>query len=346
MLKHGGNLLYFSEKYGIDKKSLIDLSSNTVEPESALFDDLDYKFLLSGLFSETPYRLRDAISKKFSLDKEKIIAGSGSLSLIKDLCMIFSKREALIYEPAFSEYEILAKAFDMKVDFRFAKEEKNFEFELLEINHDIVFICNPNNPTGGFISPLKLSQFIEENKDTFFVVDESYIEFASDTSVFNFAKSDNFAVLRSFSKLYGLAGARVGWLYTPNSEIIEKLNRINLSWSVSALAEELAIRALDLDYSNKIAQIVNVRDWLREEMKKSGYVETFESKTNFLLFKLKRKDSAWLFDKMIKEGFLIRDCSNFRGLSDKFFRISIKDKRTTEKFLNSFLKVYGRWLKR
>ena len=339
MLRHGGNILYFSKKYGIDKKNLIDLSSNTVEPEDILFNNIDYKFLLSGLFSETPYRLKDAISEKFSLDKEKIVVGSGSLSLIKDLCAVFSKREALIYAPTFSEYEILAKAFDMNVDFASAEESKAFRFKLAKSRHGVAFICNPNNPTGGFIQSKELALFIEDNTDTFFIVDESYIEFADDFSVFNFAKSDNFAVLRSFSKLYGLAGARVGWLYTPNKKIVKRLNKISLSWSVSALAEELAIRALNMDYSNKISQIVSVRDWLKEKMEESGYVKTFESRTNFLLFKLKKKDAGWLFDKMIKEGFLIRDCSNFKGLSDKFFRISIKDKKTMEKFLDSFLKV-------
>ncbi len=147
---------------------------------------------------------------------------------------------------------------------------------------------------------------------------------------------NNLIVLRSFSKIYGLAGLRVGYAYSNNKKLLKEIENHNLAWGISSLSEYLAIKLLNTDTTKTALKIAKIRDHVFKKLKKFKNIKVFPSQTNFLLIKLKNARADYLFDKLLSKRILIRNCKNIRGLDNSFIRISIKDAPSMELFLTSF----------
>jgi len=262
--------------------------------------------------------LRNALAKKFRLDPNRIILGSGSDQIFELICKAFLKKgdEVIVPEFSFIIYRIYSKLYGGNV--KYAKE-KNFTVSVKNIlskvtrKTKIVFLANPNNPTGtiiGKIDLLKLRRKLRSN--ILLVIDDAYFEYVKNKNYSSgiklFSNFKNVIVTRTFSKIYGLAGLRIGWGYGPKN-FINILNQIKPPFNVNGAALFTAAASIkDTKWLKR--EIKHVNKWVRifyQTFKNFG-IETNLSNANFLLVNFSRikKDSKKIFLKLAKAGILVR----------------------------------------
>lgn len=298
----------------------------------------------------------DSLSSKFlsslkkytNLAESNLLVGNGAIEIIYNFCNCFlsKKTKILIPIPTFQEYESASFLNECKIEFfqtmNLANDIDSFILKIPK--NGCVFICNPNNPTGELIPKKYMIKIIESARknSTLVFVDECFIELTPkfNESVLDYVtKVDNLLVLRSLTKSFGIPGIRIGYAAGP-SKIIQILNKIKIPWSVNSLAQDAGIIALKnkifLSKSNKL--IEQEYNFLRNKIDQLYGFQCFTSYTNFILIKSKY-NSTNLQKKLLKNNILIRDCKNFRGLSNKFFRIAIKSHKENLKLVKALERI-------
>ena len=264
-------------------------------------------------------RLIETISKKFNLNKEKIICGAGSDEIIQMICTLFLNKDDEVVVPQYSflMYRIYAKIVGAKVKF---SKEVNFKVSVDEIlkkvgrNTKIVFIANPNNPTGTYLTKKELLKLRKKlNKKILLVVDDAYFEYMMNkdySPALNiFKNSSNVFILRTFSKIHGLAALRVGWGYG-DKKIIKELYKIKPPFNVNKFAQDCAVEAL---YDNKHIKnsIKHNTYWckkIKSELQKYD-ITTNEVTANFFLLNFKncKFSSNFISRKLENRGIILRE---------------------------------------
>ena len=262
--------------------------------------------------------LRKTIAKKFKLDQSRIILGSGSDQIFELICKAFLNKndEVVVSQYSFIIYRIYSKINFAKVIYA---PENNFNFSvnniLMSVNKKtkIVFIANPNNPTGTYIDKEEILRLRKKlRSDILLVVDDAYFEYINhkdyESGLELFSKSKNVVVTRTFSKIYGLAGLRIGWGYA-SKKIINSLYNIKPPFNVSRPALFAAAVAIkDTAWLNK--EIQHVRKWSKKlhDTFKELKIESNMTSVNFLLinFDRARKTSEQVFYSLAKAGILLR----------------------------------------
>jgi threonine-phosphate decarboxylase len=207
-----------------------------------------------------------------------------------------------------------------------------------------VFLCNPNNPTGKLLSKEQLNLIIQKAKklSSIVFVDECFIELVpeSNESIISYVKKyDNLFVLRSLTKSFGLAGIRIGYA-AASKQLIEILQKIKIPWSVNSLAQNAAKIAIKNNSHLIKSKLVIKKEsiYLKNKISQLDGFECNDSSTNFILIKTKY-DSTKLQQKLLKHKILIRDCKNFRGLDNHYFRIAIKSHKDNVKLVKALEKI-------
>ncbi len=293
--------------------------------------------------------LRNILAKKFKLDSKRIILGSGSDQIFELICKSFLNKndEVIVPEFSFIIYRIYSKIYGAKV--KYAKE-KNFKISINNIlskvtkKTKIVFLANPNNPTGTIISKkelLKLRKKLRSN--ILLVIDDAYFEYVKDKNYSSglklFSNFKNVIVTRTFSKIYGLAGLRIGWGYGPKS-LIYSLNQIKPPFNINRAALFAAVESIrDVKWLNK--EIKHVNKWSKifyQNFKDLG-IETNSSHGNFLLvnFDKIRRSSKKIFFKLAKNGILVRKMDVYKIANS--LRITIGNNLENKKFIKIIKKV-------
>ena len=280
-------------------------------------------------------RLRNNLKWFTGLNRSQILIGNGATEIIYNFCSAFvnKKTKVLIPCPTFSEYEKAVKFCGGKIiHFRSLNLNNDFSKFLSKIpTKGIVFFCNPNNPTGELLSKKQMKEIVEtaKKKSALVFVDETFIELVPDsnpTLVPNIRIYENLFILRSFTKSFGLAGLRIGY-GLGSKNIIEILQRIKIPWNVNYLAQSAASAAICysefLERSCKAIKKEN--SFLMNSLSKFEWLSCFQSSTNFILIKTKI-NSKLLQKKLLKKNILIRDCSSFCGLNEKYVRIAVKNR--------------------
>ncbi len=275
-------------------------------------------------------RLKDSIAKKFNTSPNQVTIGNGSNDIIEFIARSFlGPDDSAIYsEHAFAVYPLVVKAVGAK---GIEVPAKDFSHDLeamlkaIEENTKLIFIANPNNPTGSFVELDELLAFLEKvPEDIIVLLDQAYFDYSSfETRDANFdilKKFPNLVMSRSFSKAYGLAGFRVG--YSVSSEdIANYLNRVRQPFNANSLALYAAEKALeDDDYMNQCLQLNSEqKKVLYEGLNSQGY-EYLPSRANFISFDCK-KDSNDAFNKLLHEGVIVRSLGVYK--MPNFLRVSI-----------------------
>lgn len=329
--KHGGNIYEIKRRYG---KGVIDFSAN-VSPlglatgiKETLYKDLNR---ISCYPDPEAKDIREKIAKFWGIRKDNLLLGNGSVELIYLLTSLYRPKTASIPIPTFSEYEYSIRNLNCKIQFLKLKEKKSFKLDLSKvIRSDIFFLCHPNNPTGNFI--LDDLRVVERLADKLIIVDEAFMDFLVDqekyTLIWKAIDSKKIAVLRTFTKFFGLAGLRIGYLIT-HKKIIDRLRQCQPPWMINSLAQ-LAVQLIldDKEYISKTYRLIEKeRRYLFEQLSKIKGLEPFPSVANFLLIKIERDNltSDILVKRLIEKGILVRDCSNFRNLNNnRYIRIAVR----------------------
>ena len=296
--------------------------------------------------------LRKEISKKFNCDFNKIICGAGSDEIIQMICQLYLKPsdEVIVPQYSFLMYRIYTQIIGAKVIF---SKEKNFKVSVPEIiksvskKTKIVFIANPNNPTGTYLTKLELIELRKKlRKNILLVLDDAYFEYMKNkdykSSLDLFKNKNNVVVIRTFSKIYGLASLRIGWGYA-SKKIINAMNLIKPPFNVNHLAQTAAIEALkDKNFISK-----SVKHNIIEANKVKNILEKLnifsnEVTANFLLLNFdKCKFSArHVFNKLQSKGIILRSTDNGYNIKNKL-RLTIGSKKENIKFISTIRSIFN-----
>ena len=333
-------------------KKIIKLSAN----ESALGTspkakkEINKKINLSKYPDSKSNNLRLNISKKFNCEFGKIICGAGSDEIIQIICQLFlkPKDEVIVPQYSFLMYRIYSKISGAKV--LYAKEN-NFKISVSEIikkvskKTKIVFLANPNNPTGTYIKKNELLELRKKLKSNILlVVDDAYDEYMQKKDYASglrlFKKSKNVIILRTFSKIYGLASLRIGWGYGPK-KIIDAMNIIKPPFNVNVAAQLAAVAALkDKSFINK--SIKHNFIWankIKKVLNKLNII-TNEVATNFLLLNFSKcKYSAnYIQKKLENNGIILRSMQTYK--IKNALRLTIGSSAANNKLVSILNKIF------
>ncbi|MDA9696511.1 histidinol-phosphate transaminase [Candidatus Pelagibacter sp.] len=294
--------------------------------------------------------LRKAISKAYKCNSEKIICGAGSDEVIQMLCQLFltAKDEVVVPEYSFLMYRIYSKIVGAKVVFA---KEINFKVSVNEIlkkitkKTKIVFIANPNNPTGTYLTKKEVLELRKRlNKKILLVIDDAYAEYMKNKDYSSgldlFKNKNNVFILRTFSKMFGLASLRVGWGYG-SKKIVDALNVIKPPFNVNGIAQLAATESL----KDKAFITKSIRHNLLYSEKIKKFLETYNIfsnsvSANFLLlnFEKCRYSAKFLYKKLKNKGIILRSTEDGYHIKNKL-RLTIGSKKENLKFISAIKQI-------
>ena len=279
-----------------------------------------------------PYcaELRGKLAVHESISAENIVCGNGADDLIFRIVHAFKPKKAMVCAPTFTEYSRALAEVGCEIFEHILAESRDFELgedilPKLDSSLDMCFICTPNNPSGRLAVPEILANIAEKCRDNniILVCDECFMGFVEDSESYSLRQfmNGNCIILKAFTKLFAMAGIRLGYAVCGSSHIAEMIQQSGQFWSVSALAQTAGIAALDENgYVRKtVRYITEERRFLAAELSKIG-VKVYSGTANFLLF----KSRTGLAEELLSQGILIRDCTNFSGLTEGFYRVAVR----------------------
>ena len=316
---------------GINNAIKLASNENPMGPSPRIFDSIEAVLKETHRYPDgNATRLKSTIGRKFNVKDEQVTIGNGSNDIIEFVARIFlSIVDSAIYsEHAFAVYPLVVRAVGAK---GIEVPAKNFSHDLdqmlesIQDNTKLIFIANPNNPTGSFIEYDQLISFLEKVPEKIIVLlDQAYFEYSSfETKDIEFdilSRFPNLIMSRSFSKAYGLAGFRVGFCVS-SREIADYLNRVRQPFNANSLALYAAEKALeDQDFIDKCLQLnLEQKEILFEALASLGY-DCLPSKGNFISFDCKQ-DSREAFNKLLVEGVIVRSLAVYK--MPNYLRVSV-----------------------
>ncbi len=333
-------------------KNIIKLSAN----ESALGvsnkvqKEINKKIKLFAYPDSKSKDLRKSISKKFKCKFDNIICGAGSDEIIQIICTLFlkPKDEVIVPQYSFLMYRIYSKIAGAKVVF---SKEKNFKISIDEIlkkvskKTKIVFLANPNNPTGTYLKKKELIILRKKlRSNILLVVDDAYVEYMRnkdyESGLKLFKNKSNVIILRTFSKIYGLASLRIGWGYGPKN-IIDAMNKIKPPFNVNAVAQSAAVVALnDKKFISK--SIKHNLFWAKKFKKifENYSIKSNEVSANFLLLNFDncKFSASYIKKKLENNGIILRGMKSYN--IKNALRLTIGNSNANNKVVNNFKKIF------
>ena len=279
------------------------------------------------------------------VEKSQVLCGNGASELLAAIVHAIRPKKVVIPVPSFYGYEWAAQMVDAHMEFVQLKENENFAItetflDVLREDVDLLFLASPANPVGNEISREMLQLLLKKCKDCGItvVLDECFIEFAGDAHTQELLHDfKNLIIVRAFTKIYGIPGVRLGYLIA-DSHMRARIARQLPEWNLSVFAQAAGViyeKRPDWDAEKYLADTRNLicreREYLINALNETGKdnIRIYDSVANYILF----YTEAPLYDRLLKEGILIRDCSNYRGLGKGYYRIAVKDHASNERLM-------------
>jgi threonine-phosphate decarboxylase len=342
-VSHGGDVWGFARKYNIPLEKVLDFSGpiNFLGPPPKAVEAVkQYAKLIRFYPDPDPVEFRTEIAEYVGhgIKASNVILGNGSIELIYMIAEAFHRNfKAVIPIPSFSEYEKAALRVGGEPVFVKLPDDFMLDVEAVKkaVTDDtrLVSICNPHSPSGTLYSKEKVLDLVEfcREKNVIVSVDENYIEFAEkgqDNTMAGYVKKyENLFVIKSVTKFYGMPGIRLGYGLATES-LIDTLQTVRQPWSINSLAGCATLAAFkDTAFiENTKRTITEERTRFAEMLSEIDGLHVFPSVTNFLLVKilLKKVTATTLKEELAKQGLLIRDCSTFMGLDNRYFRVTVR----------------------
>lgn len=355
---HGSDLEKIEQLYNIKKEAITSFSAN-VNPlgiskklRQSLADNLD---VITSYPDREYTSLRKRIGEYIDADYENIIVGNGSTELISLLIQIRKPKKALLIGPTYSEYERELNLSGCVITNYNLQEENDFMIDFEELERsiragvDFLILCNPNNPTSSAINQGQLRKLLEicKDKNVFVMVDETYVEFAKDmdniTLVPLTKEYSNCIVLRGISKFFASPGLRLGYAICSDHDFLEEINRRKNPWTINSLASVAGeIMFQDEEYiALTKTYIDSERERICKILSECKNVKFYPPTANFVLVKILKPTitSRDIFERAIVKGLMIRDCSSFNQLGDKYIRFCFMSKEKNDELLEILLDV-------
>lgn len=335
MIEGHGDDLY---KYG--KKIVSNFSSNVYNriDHSGLYQRLNERLSTICSYPEPmPYSLESEIARRYSLTPRQVCVTNGATEAIYLIAQVFQGRISAVLGPTFSEYADACRVHRHKV-------KPFYSLDALPEDAELVWICNPNNPTGEVRNKEDLKALVDSHPDKLFIFDQSYEYFTlkSLLGIKEAASFPNVILLHSMTKQYAIPGLRVGY-FTVSEGLTDDVRCRRMPWSVNSLAIEAAKYLLEEGdgISADIPQLLAERERLTNLLLATGMLEIWPTDTHYMLIKLRMGKAAALKDFLaVNHGILIRDASNFEGLDERFFRIATQTPEENDKLV----KAISEWM--
>ena len=335
MIEGHGDDLY---KYG--KKIVSNFSSNVYNriDHSGLYHRLNERLSTICSYPEPmPYSLESEIARRYSLTPRQVCVTNGATEAIYLIAQVFQGRISAVLGPTFSEYADACRVHRHKV-------KPFYSLDALPEDAELVWICNPNNPTGEVRNKEDLKALVDSHPDKLFIFDQSYEYFTlkSLLGIKEAASFPNVILLHSMTKQYAIPGLRVGY-FTASEGLTDDVRCRRMPWSVNSLAIEAAKYLLEEGdgISADIPQLLAERERLTNLLLATGMLEIWPTDTHYMLIKLRMGKAAALKDFLaVNHGILIRDASNFEGLDERFFRIATQTPEENDKLV----KAISKWM--
>jgi len=319
-----------------------------------------------------PSEVESALARCNNIEGDEISIGIGASELIDRLIRIIKPKRGLLLSPCFSEYERCLINQESTVIYHNLSKYDDFivnegvysSIDRLE-KGDIFFICTPNNPNGLLVPLDILFECIKrcDERGIYLVIDISFLDFtksyginvlekgmSSDIKTYYDEKLNKLIVnskyiflLNTFTKLFSIPSLRIGYGFSNNKELIKDLNKYYIPWSISTLAQKVALTICDDESYGKWIEdtkdtVAGLRENLIDNLSKFP-ITIYKSDANFILFRDENNNN--LREDLLKYDISIRDCSNYRELGSTYYRIAIKTKKDNEYLVKVFKKLYG-----
>ncbi len=336
------------ERLGIHPDEVLDFSvnSNPFGPSPQV-----WKAIRQTPLERYPDResiaLRRALSQRLDVPAEQIVVGNGTAELIQLAAFAFLQRgeNVLIAEPTFGEYERSARLMDSNIyrwratsETRFAFQSEQIQKKLNERKYRMMFLCNPNNPTGQVFPLCDLDMLTKFFPDTLFIVDEAYLAFVPGMKSAVTLLRKNILTLRSMTKDYAIAALRLGYVVADQA-IIQALVNLRPAWNANALAQAAGLAALqdEAHQHETLAQLQREKQILMSGLKDLGY-EPVPSQTHYFLLPV--EDGVDFRQRLLTRSILVRDCASF-GLP-AYVRIATRKPDENKRLLQTIKEVFLR----
>lgn len=339
---HGSDLEKIEEIYGIRKEEITSFSAN-VNPlgiSPRLRKELSEHVDAIMSYPDREYKsLRKSIARYCRTEYENIIVGNGSTELISLFIQVEHPQKAMIVGPTYSEYErsvSLEGGYSLYFPLR---EEDDFQLNVdaltakLNESIDLLILCNPNNPTSSAVSRRDMRKILDVCMEygIFLMVDETYVEFADGyekiTAVPLTSYYNNLIILRGTSKFFSAPGLRLGYAITGNRDLLDYINTQKNPWMINSLAVVAGeIMFQDTDYIQETRNLIHTeRERMYRSMKEHPDFKPYPPSANFILVRLvnEKLTSEYLFDRAIRRKMMIRDCSSFPFLDNRYIRFCV-----------------------
>jgi len=333
-MTHGGNLRQLAQMAGKAEKDILDFSAN-LNPLGPPEWMQEMICAHGGALAHYPdpdcSALLEAVSERYGADLKEIIAGNGSSEILYLLARAFGRR-GIIPVPSYIDYARACRASDKPVTLLPMQESKGFRLDLQSLDSvlegdEVVFIGQPNNPTGGFSSPECIRQLARRHDSTLFVLDEAFADFVEGLDRLTRRRPQNVVVLLSLTKIFAIPGLRLGCAVA-ESTVIERLRQMQPPWPVNTLAQAVGAAAVkDQDYLDRARRYVTrQRSLLAREIEGIGNFTVYPGSANFLLIRIDHPamDAQILAQRLLSQGIAVRTCNDFAGLDPRFFRIAVR----------------------
>ena len=327
MHKHGGEI--YARHYRLDYS----VNVNLLGCPPAVIEAAKKGAELADRYPDVECRaLRGPLAGKLGVRENQIVFGNGAADVIITTVLARKPRKVLLPAPTFAEYEQAARMVSAEPVYYYLKEEDNFDLtedilDLLTPDIDMLFICNPNNPTGRVVSRNLLEKILDRclEADILVVVDECFNEFLdqpeSVTLVPQLERRPNLLILKAFTKVYAMPGLRLGYGLCSNRDYLDRMADCNQPWAVSIPAQYAGAAALSQQefVDRSMAILRKERAYLQKELKRLGF-KLYDSRANYIFL----KTDLPLKEACGAKGILIRDCSNYVGLGPGYYRIAVR----------------------
>ena len=333
---YGDTIERYKEKNHINNVYKLSSNENPYGCSKKVLDVLTNEHILSIYPDDHCSELRFELEKFYGIKNTKFLFGNGSLELIDLICKTFlnENNNAITCTPTFEVYYSLVEKYNSKIN---KLPLKDFKFDLDNIidnikhNTKVIFITNPNNPTGTLLSLNEITSFLNKvRKDIIVVIDEAYIEVIYENrpdTISLLDKYENVILLRTFSKAYGLAGLRIGYLMT-HEKNVSKLEKNRLPFNMSSIIQQFAIEAIkDQDFVSEFREKNNeVKNYIYDFLDKHN-VSYIKSVGNFIMIKSNK------LNELNKKGFLVKGKYE---LMEDYIRVSIGTMNEMKLFCSVF----------
>ncbi|GAB4306746.1 MAG: histidinol-phosphate transaminase [Methanobacteriaceae archaeon] len=348
----GKSIEEIASKYNLNPDSIIKLGSNenplgpSQNAVQAILDNLNniHQYPESNIDN-----LKEELAAYASVESENIIVGGDGADEILDVLgktFIEPGDEFIVPIPSYMYYEFTLRIHGaVPVFAKWDVEDNQLDvasvIDCLSPKTKIIFLCTPNNPTGGIIDKKDIETVLKST-DALVVIDEAYIEFSGTNNVDLLQKYENLFILRTFSKVLGLAGMRIGYGIS-NKELISYMHRVKPVFSLTKLSYVASLATLkDKEYIKESAQIsIQSREFLYDLLDKFESLKVYPSKANYLLVDIRNTgyDAESLTEELLKRGIIVRNCSSFRGLDGYWIRVSVGTLKEDQKLIDALKEI-------